>query len=70
MTLTVMRGLRRAAFLHPHLAVTAHTWQGHLPWHLSLAEFLTHSLQDLTVSVLLAKMKGNSRSDRSSGRTA
>ena len=39
------------------------TWQGHLPLRVSQAQFLTHSLRDLTVSVLLAEKAGDSWGD-------
>lgn len=54
---------RRAACLPLHLAAIPHTWQGRC--FISGAQFLTRSLQDLTISALLGKMAGNSWTDHS-----
>lgn len=61
--------LKESSFLHPHLAAILHTWLGHLPLLFSQAEFLIHCLQDLTVSVLHAKMAGNSWGDYTNAKT-
>ena len=59
-TLTVKRTCRRAAAGSATRPPQTHTWQGRLPLRVSQAQFLTHSLRDLTVSVLLAEQAGDS----------
>lgn len=51
-------------------APQTHTWQGCLPLRVSQAQFLTHSLRDLTVSVLLAEQAGESWGDSPSANTS
>ena len=69
-TLTVKRTCRRAAAgSATRPPPQTHTWQGRLPLRVSQAQFLTHSLRDLTVSVLLAEQAGDSWGDSPSAHT-
>lgn len=63
------RTCRRAAPGRATRPPQTRIWQGHLLLRASQAQFLTHSLRDLTVSVLLAEKAGDSWGDGPSANT-